>query len=94
MADAITDHSIGSVLSPAPQFSSSVPAEPQPYSRILRLPEVMERVGLSRASVYTYIAAGNFPKQMSLGPNTVGWLESEIEAWIAQRISTRRGTKA
>jgi len=57
--------------------------------RILRLPDVIERVGLKRASIYSHIAQGSFPKPISLGARAVGWLESEIDAWIALRIAAR-----
>lgn len=57
--------------------------------RILRLPEVISRVGLKRASIYQYISASNFPKPVSLGPRAVGWLEHEIDAWLDKRIQMR-----
>lgn len=57
-----------------------------PVSRILRLPEVMGRVGLRRASIYFHINKGSFPKPISLGARAVGWLESDIDGWIAARI--------
>jgi len=62
----------------------------QTATRILRLPEVKARVGLCRASIYQRITEGSFPKQISLGIRAVGWLEHEIEAWIAERIKTGR----
>jgi len=69
-------------------------APPASCNRILRLPEVMSRVGLKRATVYLHINKGSFPKPISLGPRAVGWLEGEIDAWVAARIEvTRRGGK-
>jgi prophage regulatory protein len=62
----------------------------QVSERILRLPEVMERTGLGRSSIYLNISENTFPKQISLGERSVGWLESEINAWIAQRITASR----
>ena len=59
---------------------------------ILRLPAVKERIGLSRSSVYLRIAEGNFPKPVSLGARAVGWLESDIDDWIQDRIDQSRGT--
>ncbi len=50
------------------------------YGRILRLPEVLERTGMARSSIYLWIEEGRFPKQASLGARSVGWLESEIAA--------------
>ena len=57
--------------------------------KILRLPKVLDRVGKSKASVYRDEAAGRFPKRISLGVNSVGWLESEIDAWIEARAAER-----
>jgi len=57
--------------------------------QILRLPEVMKRVGICRALIYQRIADGSFPKQISLGARAVGWLEHEINAWLAVRMQGR-----
>ncbi len=57
--------------------------------KILRLPKVLDRVGKSKASVYRDEAAGRFPKRLALGANSVGWLESEIDAWIEARAAAR-----
>jgi prophage regulatory protein len=58
--------------------------------RILRLPDVMARVGLCRASIYQGIAKGWFPKPIPLGQRARGWVESEISAWLAARIQARQ----
>ena len=54
--------------------------------RLLRLPEVKEKVGLSRTAIYRLIAEGQFPRQVCIGPRTVAWCQEELEAWIEQRI--------
>ena len=51
----------------------------------MRLPEVVQLTGVSRSTVYRWMANGEFPKQVSLGSNTVAWLEAEIEDWIQQK---------
>ncbi len=56
--------------------------------KILRLPQVMERTGLSRSMIYFLISIGEFPKQVKLTLRTVGWLESQIDGWIESRITT------
>lgn len=58
--------------------------------RVLRLPEVINRVGLKRASIYAAIASGAFPKQIVLGNRAVGWIEQEIDAWLAERVKIAR----
>ena len=65
-------------------------------NRILRLDEVRERVGLSRTHVYDLIAAKRFPAQLKLipGGRSSGWLESEIDTWIAERVAERDASHA
>jgi prophage regulatory protein len=46
---------------------------------------IVARTGLSRSTIYDYIARGLFPRQRRLGPRRVGWLASEVRAWIANR---------
>jgi prophage regulatory protein len=58
---------------------------------ILRLPEIMHATGLSRSSIYKHIDEGTFPKQISLGARAVGWVDSEIAGWIADKIRESRG---
>lgn len=64
-------------------------------NRFLRLPEVLKRVPYSRPTLYRKIAASRFPKSYDLDGNgrTVAWLESEIEAWIAERLEAARNAK-
>ena len=57
---------------------------------ILRLPAVKTRTGLSRSTIYLRISEGNFPKPISLGGRAVGWVESDIQAWLQQKIDATR----
>ena len=50
--------------------------------RILRLKAVLERTGLSRATLYRKIEAGTFPRQVRIAPRCAGWRESAITAWM------------
>mgnify|MGYP000925199916 CR=1 FL=1 len=54
--------------------------------RFLRLMDVKRRTGLSRSTIYLDMSKGNFPKSVSLGARSVGWLESEIDIWMQSRI--------
>ena len=63
----------------------------KPPTRILRLPEVMARTGLSRATIYRWRLAGRFPQAVRLGTRCVGWIESEIEEWLRERMAERPG---
>lgn len=61
--------------------SDALPPAPPP-ARLLRLPEVIDRVGLRRSAIYQRMSEGRFPKSRSLGPKCAVWVESEIEEWI------------
>jgi len=58
-------------------------------AKIIRLREVMNRTGLSRSTIYSLMSRGDFPKNIRIGSNSVGWLESEIEEWIQARMAER-----
>ena len=47
--------------------------------RILRLPEVIQRTGISRSSIYEQMQLGFFPNRILLGKRMVGWSEAEID---------------
>ncbi|MCP3679810.1 MAG: AlpA family transcriptional regulator [Gammaproteobacteria bacterium] len=51
---------------------------------MLRLPEVKQRTGLSRSTIYQRIAHGIFPHPIPLGGRAVGWDEKEINQWLEQ----------
>lgn len=57
--------------------------------RIMRIDEVTLVAGLKRTSVYKYMAHGTFPKPVALGDRAVGWVSTEIEAWVKARITER-----
>jgi prophage regulatory protein len=59
--------------------------------RLLRLPEVKATTGLSKSTIYSRITEGTFPKQISLGPRLVVWVEADIQNWISQQVSAARG---
>ena len=61
---------------------------------ILRLPAVKARTGLSRSTIYLRVSEGNFPKPVSLGGRAVGWVEDEIQSWLAERIAASRKAAA
>jgi prophage regulatory protein len=55
--------------------------------KLLRLPQVKATTGLSKSTIYSRIAEGTFPKQISLGPRLVVWVDSDIQKWIAEKVS-------
>jgi prophage regulatory protein len=58
--------------------------------KFLRLPEVLGIIGISRSKLYADIKAGTFPPPVNLGARAVGWLNTEIDAWIMAQANARR----
>lgn len=58
-----------------------------PDNRLIRLPEVLEKVGVCRAKVYDMIKQGEFPKPRKIGRSSL-WVNSEIDSWIDQTGTT------
>lgn len=62
----------------------------QSKTRIIRLPEVMNLVGLKKTTIYMKIREGSFPKPIKLGARATGWEENVIQEWINQQIQSQR----
>ena len=70
-----------------------------PQKRFIRFPEVMNRTGYGRTSIYRKMEDGDFPKSVKLGgppkdpsvfdSRAVAWIEDEVEQWIESRIEER-----
>jgi prophage regulatory protein len=58
---------------------------------ILRKKAVLARTGLSKTTLHRRVVSGNFPRPIPLGsPRTVGWLASEVDAWIEEQVKAAR----
>lgn len=62
--------------------------------RFIRLEEVINKVGLSRSSIYRRIANEGFPKPILLGGRASGWIESEVDDWLMRCVRKSRGEDA
>ena len=61
-----------------------------PHHQVLRRKQVEARVGLCKSTIYQRIAENTFPKPVSLGLRAVGWIEAEINTWLANQIEQSR----
>jgi len=61
---------------------------------ILRRKEVEARTKLSRSTIYARVKNGTFPAPVPLGPKSVGWIESEIDSFLAGCMAVRDAGKA
>lgn len=62
----------------------------RPPGRLLRLPEVQRMTGLRRSAIYDHMQRGVFPKSAKAGARITAWSEAAIQAWIAERLDSRR----
>jgi prophage regulatory protein len=53
--------------------------------RMVTMRELCSLVGLSRVSIWTLRRAGKFPAGRQLSENRIGWLASDVRAWIESR---------
>jgi prophage regulatory protein len=53
--------------------------------QLLRLPEVIELVKKSRATIYLDMNRGDFPLPISLGRRAVAWRRSDLDVWLDTR---------
>lgn len=56
---------------------------------LIRLDVVMARTSLSRSEIYRRMNAGDFPRPVQLSPRRVGFIKSEIDAFIDHQIALR-----
>ena len=54
--------------------------------RLIRLPSVLNQVGLGRTSVYEKIKVGNFPKPIHIGPRAVAFDSEAVDKWVEKTI--------
>jgi prophage regulatory protein len=62
--------------------------------RILRAPQVADRTGLSIPTIYRKMDEGKFPRPVPLSQQAVGWIESEIDAWLEELVAARDSVPA
>lgn len=61
--------------------------------RLLRFKEVLSKIGLSRTSLWRLERKGLFPKRRAIGPNSVAWIEKEIDNWIQSQPTVIQSQK-
>jgi prophage regulatory protein len=69
---------------------------PPATARIIRWPKVHDKVDLCRSHVHQLVSKGEFPAPIKITPNgrASGWIESEVDAWVEQRIADSRTKKS
>jgi prophage regulatory protein len=58
--------------------------------KVIRWPTLQEKLdGVSSVTVWRWEKDGVFPKRVKIGPNTTGWIESEVDDFLTERAAER-----
>ena len=55
--------------------------------RLIRLKEVLHKVGMSKSTLYRLIAAGEFPASVAIANRAVAWEESLVDEYLMRKVS-------
>ena len=69
-------------------------SSPQQLQLFIRLPEVRQKVGMSKSHIYKLMGSGDFPAQIKLSQKVSVWVASEIDDWIQEKIKQRDDEEA
>lgn len=79
---------LGAAKTALPRSDNVVMVRVDKPESLMRMIEVSRRTGLSRATIYRLIAAGDFPRQVKLSQRASAWSSRAVSAWIADRLSS------
>jgi prophage regulatory protein len=60
--------------------------------RLLKMSDVIARLGVSRSTIWRLTQSGDFPRPVAISPGRKGWLKSQVDAWIANGFRAERQT--
>jgi prophage regulatory protein len=60
------------------------------HESLLKLPEVIRRVGMGRSKIYSEMKDGNFPQSIQRGVKDTVWIGSQIDKYVQEVISKAR----
>jgi prophage regulatory protein len=75
------------------EISNALPSQVLPVKKstyIIRLRKTIEKTGLSRSTIYNLINAGTFVPKIQISTRAIGFLESDVDAWIESRVAASR----
>lgn len=55
-------------------------------NRFIRMPDLRQKVGLSRSQIYKLIQQEQFPRPVKLGDRVSVWVDSEVEEWMSKQV--------
>ncbi len=70
-----------------------IPVTTAAPDKLLSVAEIRQRFGLSKSTTYLYVRDNRFPAPVKIGSSS-RWLESEVNAWLAERVRERNARVA
>ena len=64
-------------------------SSPQQLQLFIRLPAVLQKVGMSKSFVYDLITQDKFPKPVKVSSRISCWVAAEVDQWVQDRIDAR-----
>ena len=64
-------------------------SSPQQLQLFIRLPEVRQKVGMSKSYIYDLITQDKFPKPVKVSSRISCWVAAEVDQWVQERIDAR-----
>ena len=64
-------------------------SSPQQLQLFLRLPAVLQKVGMSKSFVYDLITQDKFPKPVKVSSRISCWVTAEVEQWVQEQLDGR-----
>lgn len=70
---------------PPPKDGPRAPDASRRAERLIRPAELLERLNISKPTLWRMRRSGSFPEPIRISPGCVGWKESTVEKWISER---------
>ena len=64
-------------------------SSPRQLALLIRLPEVRQKVGMSKSQIYKLIAQDKFPKPLKVSHRISCWVAAEVDEWVQELIAER-----
>ena len=66
----------------AEDHNTTIPPTRATAVKLLRLPAVEAMAAMKKSKLYDLVKQGQFPAPVRLGPRSVRWKSTDVQAWI------------
>ena len=65
-----------------------------PTRQYIRAQELAAMLAVHRTTLWRWVRDGHLPRPVKLGPNTVAWESTQVDAWLAAREAEQKSSSA